>query len=67
VVEIKRPGRDEWEDGAALGAVPLPDVVGSLIRYPSGIVLKVTGLTDPDASGQRQLQMEVNSPVAGVA
>lgn len=62
-VEIKRPGSREWESGAQLGgAVPLADCVGALVRYPTGdsyIVTKVTGLTQPDASGKRSLQMEV--------
>ena len=61
MVEIKRPGRDEWESSADLGgSVPLADVVGSLVRYPSGIVTRVTGLTEPDAGGNRQLLMEIN-------
>lgn len=63
--EILRPGRTEWEDGAALGAVPLADVVGSLVRYPTGgvpLVMRVTGLTDPDGDGNRQLLMEIHSP-----
>lgn len=60
-MEIKRPGRDEWESNADLGgAVPLADVVGTLVRYPSGLVLKVTGLTEPDAAGKRQMQMEIH-------
>ena len=63
-VKIKRPGRNDWETGADLmGSVPLADVVGSLVRYPSGIVLKVTGLTDPDAEGNRHLHMELNDEI----
>jgi hypothetical protein len=65
MAEILRPGRTEWEDGVALGSVPLADVVGSLIRYPSGIVTRVTGLTEPDERGTRQLLMEVNEPTEG--
>ena len=64
-VEIRRPGREDWETAADLGGrVPLADVVGSLVRYPSGVVLRVTGLTDPDAGGVRHLLMEVNSAAA---
>lgn len=60
-MEIKRPGRDDWETSVDLGgAVPMADVVGTLVRYPSGLVLKVTGLSEPDANGTRQMQMEVN-------
>lgn len=62
-VEIKRPGSQEWETGSELGgAVKLADVVGSLVRYPAGgafIVTKVTGLTEPDANGNRSMLMEV--------
>jgi hypothetical protein len=65
MVEIKRPGSDRWETGAELGGnVPLADVVGSLVRYPTGdayLVTKVTGLSAPDASGKRNLLMEVYS------
>lgn len=68
-VEIKRPGSDVWESGEQLGGrVAMADVVGSLVRYPTGgvpIVLKVVGLSDPDATGTRHLQMEVNSEVMG--
>lgn len=60
--EIKRPGSEAWESAADLGGkVPLADVVGSLVRYPTGdapIVLKVTGLSEPDAAGKRAMQME---------
>lgn len=66
MVHIKRPGSDVWESGADIGGrVPLADVVGSLVRYETGscpLVLKVTGLTPPDAAGTRNLLMEVNSP-----
>lgn len=66
MVEVKRPGRRDWETAADLGgAVPLADVVGSLVRYPSGLVLRVTGLTDPDAAGVRRLVVEVNGPPTG--
>lgn len=62
-VEIKRPGSEQWESGAQLGGkVPLSDVVGALVRYPTGdayLVTKVTGLTEPDATGARSLVMEV--------
>lgn len=63
VVEIKRAGSDVWESGEQVGGkVPLKDVVGALVRYPTGdafLVTKVTGLSEPDASGKRSLQMEV--------
>lgn len=63
-VEIKRPGRSEWESSADLGGiVPLADVVGALVRYPSGIVTRVTGLTSPDEKGQRKLLMELNDEI----
>lgn len=66
MVWIKRPGRDNWETGTDLGGkVPMADVVGSLVRYQSGIVLKVTGLTEPDDKGERKLLMEINSPIQG--
>lgn len=65
-VEIKRPGSDVWESGEQLsGRVPLADVVGSLVRYPTGdayLVTRVTGLTEPDASGTRHLLMEMYTP-----
>jgi hypothetical protein len=62
-VEIKRPGSDKWESGAELGGtVKLADTVGALVRYPTGdafLVTKVVGLSEPDASGTRHLQMEM--------
>ena len=62
-VEIKRPGSDVWESGAELGGkVALTDVVGSLVRYPTGsacLVTKVVGLTEPDDHGTRRLIMEM--------
>jgi len=63
--EIKRPGGERWESAADLGgSVPLADVVGSLVRYPTGgapLVCRVTGLTEPDAAGGRRLIMEVHT------
>lgn len=66
-VEIKRPGREEWESGTAFldGGVPIRDVVGSLVRYPTGgayLTVKVVGLSEPDQDGTRHMQMEVYSP-----
>lgn len=64
-VEIKRPGSDKWETSADMGgSVPLKDCVGALVKYPTGgdpIVMKVTGLSEPDANGTRKLLMEVNT------
>ena len=62
-VEIKRPGSDAWESSADLGgSVSLGDVVGSLVRYPSGIVFRIAGITEPDANGNRQLLPELYDP-----
>lgn len=65
-VEIKRPGSDVWESGEDLGGrVALADVVGSLVRYPTGgdpIVCRVAGLSEPDADGRRHLRLELNTP-----
>lgn len=65
MTQIKRPGRTEWEDGTALDIVPMEDVVGSLIRYDSGITLRVNGLSDADGSGVRYLNFEVYDPTQG--
>jgi hypothetical protein len=64
-VEIKRPGSEVWESGEQLGGrVPLADVVGSLVRYPTGdayLVTKVVGLDD-DGNGGKRLRMEMYVP-----
>lgn len=64
-VEVKRPGSDVWESDADLGgAVPLADCVGALVRYRTGglpLVMKVVGLSEPDAAGVRTLQMELHT------
>lgn len=63
-MEVKRPGSGAWESEADLpgGAVPVADAVGTLVRYHTGnapLVMKVVSLSDPDANGVRQLQMEL--------
>lgn len=65
--EFRRPGRDAWESPADLpgGRVPMAEVVGTLVRFKTGdayLVFVAVGVTDPDASGARNLLMEVYSP-----
>jgi hypothetical protein len=62
MIEVMLPGSDVWQKREEIPPGELSaNVVGTLVKYPSGLVLRVAGI-DEGADGQRYMKMEVNTP-----